>query len=130
MNPEEIRKMLEEYQSSRLDNMTDAQLSQLLERQQKAGLVAKQSGRLAKICVNGGLSVVKSGKLAYARSFIKNLPSTTTKIIAINLKTNEEIEFYSQHEASRALKLPVGNINKTLTGERKRAGQYKFIYKQ
>ena len=130
MTPEEINKILDEYQKTRQDNFSDAQLSQLSERQTKAGIAAKKSGHLAKICVDGGLATVKSGQLAYARSCVKNLPSNTTVIIAVNVKTQEEIEYTSQHHASRELNLPVGNINKILKGLRKKAGNFSFKYKE
>jgi len=43
MSPEEIRKMLEEYQSSRLDNRTDAQLQQNSERAALGGVKAQKT---------------------------------------------------------------------------------------
>ena len=51
-----------------------------------------------------------------------------TPIVAINLKTGEELEFISQQEASRVLGLNQASINRVLRGLGNHAGGYYFFY--
>lgn len=93
------------------------------------GKKAKESGQLLKAAIKGGEAVRDNGKLAEIRALPKKLPYTTTEIISINKETKKKLKYKSQHDAARILNLPVGNINKVLTGERKSVGGYYFEYK-
>jgi hypothetical protein len=94
------------------------------------GIKAKESGQLLKAAIKGGESMRDSGKLDIIRALPKKLPYTTTEIYSINKETKNKIKYKSQHDASRILNLPIGNINKVLTGERKSVGGYYFEYKK
>lgn len=93
------------------------------------GKKAKESGQLLKAAKKGGEAMRDSGKLAELRALPRKLPYTTTQIYSISKETKEKIKYKSQQEAARILNLPVGNINKVLTGERKSVGGYYFEYK-
>lgn len=51
-----------------------------------------------------------------------------TKIVSVNLRTGEEVEYISQQEASRDLGLSQGSINRVLRGLSKHANGYYFYY--
>lgn len=51
-----------------------------------------------------------------------------TPIVAVNLKTGDEIEYISQQEASRDLRMSQGSINRVLRGLSKHAHGYYFYY--
>jgi hypothetical protein len=101
----------------------------------KGGNTAKKSGQLAEACKKGGEAVRDSGKLAEIRALPRDLPYTTTPIIATNKKTGKETEFESQHAAARKLskkdcKVYVNNINHCLSGKRNSTGGFTFRYKK
>ena len=48
------------------------------------------------------------------------------KVIAINVKTGEELEFQSQSEAARELNLLTGSISKVLLGQMYKTGDWTF----
>lgn len=129
MNKKQIDKILEEANSV-LSNFSDKQIQQLSAARKGNGNKAKESGQLLKAAIKGGESVRDSGKLAKIRELPKKLPYTTTEIYSISKQTKTKIKYKSQHEASRILNVPVGNINKVLTGERKSVGGYYFEYKK
>lgn len=48
-------------------------------------------------------------------------------VISINIETNEQQEFISQHEAARVLGIKQNQISSVILGKRKRVGKYKFV---
>lgn len=56
----------------------------------------------------------------------KGYKNRMMNIIAIDIYSSESIEFESQGQASRTLKIPQANIFKVLHGMRKSAGGYRF----
>lgn len=58
----------------------------------------------------------------------KGFEKTRTPIIAINLRTGEELNFRGQGEASRILGIPQANIWKVLNKQRSHAQGYTFEY--
>lgn len=59
----------------------------------------------------------------------RSTASLGVPVIATNIDTGEEIEFRSQIEAGRNLRLPHQNISSNLKGKYKRVGRYTFRYK-
>lgn len=51
-----------------------------------------------------------------------------TPIVAVDLKTGEEIEYVSQQEASRDLRIKQSSINRVLRGKSRHADGYYFYY--
>jgi hypothetical protein len=122
------------YLSQKEAGLESTKNGQLAKARKGNGIKAKESGQLALASKKGGESMRDSGKLAEIRALPKDLPYTTTPIIATNKKTGEETEFESQHDAARKLskkgyKVYVNNINHCLAGKRNSSGGFTFRYK-
>ena len=64
----------------------------------------------------------------YGNGMIKRAKTRGIPIVAKNRQTGEELEFYSQGQAARELKLNQANINSCLKGTYKYTGNYTFKY--
>ena len=70
----------------------------------------------------------RSYNMKYKEKFgISNTELLGHHLFAINLDTNKVSHFCSQHEASRALGISVGNINMVIKGSRNQAGGFWFV---